>query len=195
MRTSEKLMAILTDMQVKSPVIILSDKPVLVKMLINAYQMMIASGRLLLEAVHGENNLSTYYLRHYKEETDHAGWLAVDLATAGVNVNAAEINPLVAQLVGMQYYFIKHVHPAMLLGYMTVMECFPMAVSDVEMLERIYGLELIRTVRFHAEHDISHGREVLAMVDTIEDENVQQLIISAAIASMDKFNEISRQLA
>lgn len=194
MRTSEKLMQILTDMRVGTPVIMLGDREVIHKMLVNAYQIIVASGRLLLEATVGRDPISDYYMRHYHEEKDHAEWLAEDLATVGVDVQAETVNPLVAQFVGMQYYFIKHMHPAMLLGYMTVLECFPTQLEDIRLLENLYGKELMRTLRFHAEHDIDHGKEVLAVIDTIEDENVQKLVISGAIASMEKFNELGRQL-
>lgn len=188
-------MAILADMRVNTPVIMLGDRATVLKMLVNTYQIIIASGRLLLEATYNASpNLAEYYLHHYQEEADHAEWLAEDLATVGINVNGETVNPLVAQFVGMQYYFIKHMHPAMLLGYMAVLECFPTPLSDIEALESLYGKELMRTWRFHAEHDIDHGRHVLAVIDTIDDENVQSMVISGAIASMEKFNELSRQL-
>lgn len=195
MRTSEKIMDILTDMQVNTPVVMLGDREVIHKMLVNAYQIIVASGQLLLEATVGEDDISTYYLRHYQEEFNHADWLSEDLASVGIDARSQTVNPLVAQLVGMQYYFIKHMHPAMLLGYMAVLECFPAQMDDVRVLENLYGKQLLRTLRFHAEHDIDHGKEVLAVIDTIREENVQKLVISGAIASMEKFNELSRQLA
>lgn len=124
-----------------------------------ALQVIRASERLLAEAAaECDGALRDYYLRHLEEEKDHAKWLTEDLDGFSVPLDAVAI-----AMAGSQYYLIKHVHPACLLGYMLALED-PMSIEDIQELESIHGKELLRTLRLHAEADVEHRKELLSQI-------------------------------
>src|SRR5262249_20075519 len=72
--------------------------------------------------------LASYLEHHIPEEMHHDEWILEDLQALGI-VRAeilARIPPVSASLlVGAQYYWILHVHPVALLGYIAVLEGTP----------------------------------------------------------------------
>jgi len=76
------------------------------------------------------------YLRHHiPEETGHDEWVIDDLETLGYR--RADIlkripPPSAAALAGAQYYWIHHVHPVALLGFIAVLEGTPPDVAFFE---------------------------------------------------------------
>jgi Iron-containing redox enzyme len=77
------------------------------------------------------------YLRHHiPEETGHDEWVLDDLETLGFKreeVLKRIPSPSAAALAGAQYYWIKHVHPVAILGFIAVLEGTP---PDVEFFEQ-----------------------------------------------------------
>lgn len=135
-----------------------------------AAQMMKASEPLLELAISllpdtgFEMELRFYYQRHLEEERGHLAWLMDDL-------NATDTLDLrdwsAAAVAGSQYYMIRHQHPAALLGYMLVLEAFPMSLEAIAELEGIHGARVMRCLRYHAEHDVDHGADLLKILDRV----------------------------
>jgi len=109
--------------------------------------------------------LAQYYRHHISEEMDHDVWGLEDLASAGFRPDRvlSVIPPAdVARLVGSQYYWIRHHHPLMLLGYIAVLEAFPPADSKINELRDRSGLpeSAFRTLRVHGDLDPTHSAEI-----------------------------------
>ena len=132
-----------------------------------AHGLMRASGPLLELAIERSSGaLRDYYSAHFAEEKDHAQWLAEDMALLG---EAPEkIDHAAAATAGAQYYYLQHVGPHALLGYIAALEFRPMPLADVETLEKAFGAPAIRTVRYHAEHDPGHAKELASVIDAHE---------------------------
>ena len=145
---------------------------VLVANLTFLHDAVVASEQLLIEAADWtdlqprspfHDRLAEYYRSHLEEERDHVKWLRDDLKSVGVSLGVP--NRLAMSMVGTQYYLLKHVHPATLLGYMAVVEGDPVPVDVVDLLESLHGKDLLRFVRFHAIKDIEHRKELFEVID------------------------------
>jgi hypothetical protein len=113
------------------------------------------------------------YLRdHIAEELHHDEWLADDLAAAGadpVPLLSAPPAPAVACLVGAQYYWISHYHPACLLGYIGAIEgTAPGPRMPARLAELTgYPLRAFRTLDHHACVDGRHATDLYDLVDRL----------------------------
>lgn len=131
--------------------------------LATVYQFVIASEPLLREAIlllsddGFEGELKAFYAEHLKDETDHAKWLREDLGGHPINLHFGA-----AQMAGMAYYLIRHVHPVALMGYMMALEGNPIDMRFVEAIEREHGKQAARTLRHHAEEDPEHIKQIMA---------------------------------
>jgi hypothetical protein len=133
-------------------------------------QYMVATERLLGEAsMECGGELRQYYLRHLEEERHHAQWLQEDLDGFTIPLDGAAVG-----MAGSAYYFIKHVNPAALLGYMLALER-PMPLDKLAELEAAHGVKLFRTVRLHAEEDVQHRADLLELIEK-QPPDVQTLI-------------------
>lgn len=127
------------------------------------YQVIIASELLLQEAAFllsdegWEGELKAFYEHHLADEKDHAKWLKEDLGDHPVVLHFGA-----AQMPGMAYYLIRHVHPVALMGYMQALEGHPIPMEYVESLEEAHGKSAGRTLRLHAEEDPKHIEELRA---------------------------------
>jgi hypothetical protein len=77
-----------------------------------------------------------YFRKHIPEETGHDDWVLDDLEMLGYQreeVLKRIPSPSAAALAGAQYYWIRHVHPVALLGFIAVLEGTP---PDVEFFEQ-----------------------------------------------------------
>jgi len=116
--------------------------------------------------------LRRYLETHSAEERDHDAWLLEDLAALGGDPAAViEDQPCaaVARLVGPQYYWIEHHHPAALLGYIAVLEG---NAPHIGLAAWIAGAaevpeSAVRTVREHAELDTAHTEEIHRLLDDL----------------------------
>ena len=109
--------------------------------------------------------LAEYYARHKQEELDHALWLLQDIQVLGVApelVLARQPAAAIAALAGSQYYWIYHYHPGFLLGYLAVLECYPLTTEQIVRFQQGTGYPdaAFRTLCKHAELDPGHGDEV-----------------------------------
>lgn len=176
---------------IRSKLLNLGDIDTLKTNLAFMHQVIAASERLLEEAAsEASGDLKAYYLAHLEEERQHEKWLADDLLSHGVDVKKLPLMRKAVEMAGSQYYLIKHVHPACLLGYMAVLEGFPMPLELVDQLEQLHGKQLIRTLRFHAEHDPEHRKEVFRMID----KEARPEILSNAVQTAIYLNEFAQEL-
>lgn len=116
--------------------------------------------------------LSAYYFKHLKEECEHADWLLADLVSIGAS--AEEVKNLrpsaeVAALVGSQYYWIYHYHPAAVLGYFAIFESYPMGNPQIDEWRDRTGLpdSAFHTLREHARLDPFHAIELDEVITKI----------------------------
>ena len=110
--------------------------------------------------------LRDYYAKHLEEERHHDDWMAADLETLGET--PSKIDHAAAAIAGAQHYYLHHVGPHALLGYMAAIESRPMPMADVDALAKMYGAAALRTVRYHATNDVDHARDLAAMIDQHE---------------------------
>ncbi|HEY9390941.1 MAG TPA: iron-containing redox enzyme family protein [Mycobacteriales bacterium] len=116
--------------------------------------------------------LADYLTRHIGEETGHDEWVRQDLAALGADPDEPLRRipcPTVAGLVGAQYYWIAHMHPVVLLGYVWVLEGFPPTPEFVDALRRRTGwpAAAFRTLRAHGALDPTHRRELGELLDRL----------------------------
>ena len=137
------------------------------------YHTMKASETLLeIAAQKAEGSLAEYYRVHLEEERGHHKWLAEDLKSADVDVEDSSAPLYAEMLVGMVYYRTLHQHPAALLGYMLLMEGNPSNMMRVGILESLHGKQLVRTLRYHAEHDVDHGSRLKEVINSLPEEQL-----------------------
>jgi hypothetical protein len=116
--------------------------------------------------------LATYLEQHIPEEMHHDDWILEDLQALGFvrEEILARIPPVSASLlVGAQYYWIFHVHPIALLGYIAVLEGTPPdADYFARVLRRAKITEAAATNIFrHARLDPRHRDDLDAALDAL----------------------------
>jgi hypothetical protein len=116
--------------------------------------------------------LRAYLRQHIDEERGHDDWLSADLAALGPEPSARSSRPpapVVARLVGAQYYWLQHHHPVALLGYIAVLEANAPAPRLARYLTTVAGIPetASRTVAAHAALDPGHSAEVFALCDAL----------------------------
>jgi len=116
--------------------------------------------------------LASYLEQHIPEEMHHDEWILEDLQALGFvrEKILARIPPVSASLlVGAQYYWIFHVHPIALLGYIAVLEGTP---PDADYFSRVLRrasiTEAAATNIFrHAKLDPRHRDDLDAALDSL----------------------------
>jgi rubrerythrin len=143
----------------------------LVRNLIYLFHVMKASENLLVMAAsQASGDLREYFERHLEEERGHAQWLAEDLETIGIVAARTQLPREAMEMVGSVYYLIFHADPVALLGYMSVLESWPLPEERLQEWERQYSVSLLRTVRYHAKHDPQHLAELQAVIAALPEE-------------------------
>ena len=133
--------------------------------------------------------LHEYYLEHAEEESGHEQWLLDDLASFGIPRDLAlQRLPYasVAALVGVQYYWMFHVHPIAYLGYISVVE-EPASMEFLEATSQRTGIALSSMSGhvMHAKLDPDHVAEFDAALDALPlTQSHQDLISVSAIATV-----------
>jgi hypothetical protein len=117
--------------------------------------------------------LASYLEAHIEEEAGEDEWLLQDLETLEVDrstVLAHVPSPKVARLVGAQYYWVLHVDPVSVLGYLAALERDPPSLDFIdELIQRTgYDRAAFRTLIAHAERDPDHAVELDDLLDNIE---------------------------
>lgn len=127
--------------------------------------------------------LTQYFGQHVNEERHHDDWLLEDLGELGIPPQAVWSrmpSPIVASLVGSQYYWIYHHHPVALLGYIAVLEGNPPVESQIaEVIERT-GLpeRAFRTFIKHARLDPHHRDDLNSALDAMPLTGEQETLIA-----------------
>jgi len=113
------------------------------------------------------------YLRHHiPEETGHDGWVLDDLEILGfarAEVLKRTPPPSAAALAGAQYYWIRHVHPVALLGFIAVLEGTPPDVPFFESTADRIGLprEAFSNLLLHGKLDPRHRDDLDRTLDAL----------------------------
>lgn len=166
----------------------------LIPNLIFLYHVMVASENLLRVAISqaSEPALRSYFETHLEEERDHAQWLAEDLKCIAVDVAQTQ-PPLVAvQMAGSLYYLIYHAHPAALLGYMRVLESWPMDKERFAARAKSYPPELLRTLNHHIDHDPDHLKDLFAVIESVPEH--KRLIDEVSVMTRNYLYQAAREL-
>ena len=145
------------------------------------------------------DTLQAYYLEHAEEEQDHGEWLLSDLASLGISRDRALGRlpyPSVAALVGSQYYWIRHVHPAAYLGYLAVLESPTEAEFLREVSERTGILLTAMSCHLrHAELDPGHVAELDAAMDAFPlTREQEELITVSAVTTVGHLEKVFTDL-
>ena len=127
--------------------------------------------------------LASYLETHIEEESGEDEWLLRDLEALGVDratVLAHVPSPNVARLVGAQYYWVLHVDPVAVLGYLAALEREPPSLEFIDdLMERTgHDRAAFRTLVAHAERDPGHADELDDLLDHIELTDEQWLLVS-----------------
>ena len=154
-----------------------ADADVFTRYLVFVYHVIKASEPLLEHAVQRSEGTPyhAYFIEHLAEERSHEKWLEDDLHELGVDVAKAGIPVIAVQMAGSAFYLVNCVTPLALLGYMACLEFFPTPIEEIETLEALHGKKALRTLRYHAEHDLDHGSDLAAVLNTLPVED--QLIV------------------
>lgn len=180
MSQSEQLLAVLRDVRGQYPAVDLTKPRAFLRNLVFLHNVITASEHMLeVAAKCAQGHLREYFAAHLEEERRHEAWLADDLESVGVDVSALPISPEAVAMAGSQYYLIFHVDPGALLGYMAVLECFPLSDEQIALLESAHGKKLCRTLRYHATHDVDHGADLLAVIDKLPAQRFQLVLENA----------------
>lgn len=181
MTNSEQLMQVLRTYVTQYPEIDMAQPAVFARYLAFIHDVIVASEHILEGAAErSTGELRRFFSEHLEEERGHAEWLEEDLASASIDLAARLVVTEAVAMAGSQYYLIQHIDPVAVLGYMAVLECFPMSKEQVEKLEAIHGEKLCRTLRYHATHDVQHGADVLKMINAIPNERLGIVLQNAA---------------
>lgn len=116
--------------------------------------------------------LAEYFAHHIDEERNHDVWTLEDLVAAGFDGEAVLAQlppPALAAMVGSQYYWILHHHPAALLGYIAILEGNPPNQAHIDRLQAETGLPVaaFRTYRMHGRLDPHHRDELYRVIDEL----------------------------
>lgn len=144
-----------------------------------------------LEARHQSEQLTpplrSYLEHHIPEETGHDRWALEDLEVIGIDrssVLGLVPSTSIAAMVGAQYYWIEHVHPVGLMGYLAIMEANAPTPESVEKLIAATGYppEAFRSMRLHAQLDIQHEEDLYQTLDTLPlDARQKSLLTTSAL--------------
>ena len=116
--------------------------------------------------------IAGYFSRHAREEAHHDEWLLADMVAIGMDrseVLTRMPSSAVASVVGAQYYWLFHVHPVSLLGYLAVLEGNPPSAQELAKIRSRYDLpeEGFRTMVKHAQLDPHHRDELYEQIDEL----------------------------
>ncbi len=144
--------------------------------------------------------IAPYLEEHINEETHHDEWLLDDLVASGMErTTVANRWPSanIASLIGSQYCWIHHAHPAAIFGYLAVIEGNPPLAEHLNELQLHTGFppEAFRCLHQHAADDIEHLKELRATVISLPlNPQHESLIATSAYATADGLIRIFEDL-
>jgi hypothetical protein len=115
--------------------------------------------------------LDEYFCRHIVEEVGHDQWVLDDLM-----ILRGDPDPLhsasfasVATLVGAQYFWLRHLHPLTLLGYIAVIEGEPVDIPLVQQAGQQHGVptDSLRAYVRHGHLDVAHSADFDVLLNTL----------------------------
>lgn len=129
--------------------------------------------------------LAEYFEQHIPEERGHDDWLLEDLESIGFardEVMGRVPSPTIAELVGSQYYWVQHVHPVGLLGYIALFEGYPPLPEEIDRMRAAtrYGPEAFRTLLLHADLDTGHRQDLDDLLDSLPLTDQQRTLVSVS---------------
>ncbi len=127
--------------------------------------------------------LVPYLAKHIQEEAHHDDWLLEDLEAIGYVPESLRSRPPsmnVAYLVGSQYYWTYHYHPVCLLGYISILEGYPVTPEQIEEMRQATGYppQAFRTLMKHADLDPHHRDDLDALLDRLPLTEQQEELMS-----------------
>jgi hypothetical protein len=144
--------------------------------------------------------LTDYLEHHIPEERGHDAWLLEDLESLGVprdRVLGRVPSVTIAALVGAQYYWMQHVHPVGLLGYVALLEGYPPSPQDIDQVQAAtgYAPAAFRTLRLHADLDPHHRNDLADLLDSLPLTEQQRTLIGlSAITSVELITQAHEEL-
>ena len=113
-----------------------------------------------------------YFRHHIPEETGHDDWVLDDLELLGYprkEVLKRIPPPSAAALAGAQYYWIRHVHPVALLGFIAVLEGTPPDVAFFEATADRIGVprKAFSNLLLHGKLDPQHRDDLDRALDAL----------------------------
>jgi Iron-containing redox enzyme len=136
--------------------------------------------------------LGSYLDEQIPEERGHADWILEDLEVIGLDrrfVLDQIPPPAAAALVGTQYYWIAHVDPVAILGYLAVMESNPPSLDAVDDLAARTGFPppAFRSMRLHAQLDVHHRALLHEAINRIPLDDLQERLITTSALQTTEF--------
>ena len=115
---------------------------------------------------------AAYLEMHIEEEKDHDQWLLNDIETLGIPATEVlQTTPLasVVSLLGAQYFWMLHIHPVTIFGYLIVLEGYPPLTEQLEEIRLRTGLpsSAFRCLKSHADDDPDHIETLNRTLDTM----------------------------
>jgi len=115
---------------------------------------------------------AAYLKKHIPEETGHDVWVLNDGEAMGIDRNeilARLPTEGVTQVVGVQYYWIKHYNPIALIGHIATLEGNPPTTEFVEQVAERSGLSLdcFSSLLYHARIDPQHKKDLDDLLDSL----------------------------
>jgi hypothetical protein len=117
-------------------------------------------------------HLAAYLQIHLKEELGHDIWLLDDICSLGFTeqevVKAQPCASLIA-MVDAQYFWMMHVHPVAIMGYLILAEGYAPLNSQLDEIKLRSGLpaSAFRCLRKHADDDPSHLADLNRTIDSM----------------------------
>lgn len=164
--------------------------------------LMLVATELCLQRTHDAvaSALGVYLGRHIREEYGHDDWVAQDYQTSGgdpAELPTLPVGGAVAGLVGAQYYWMRHVHPIALLGYIAVLEGYPPAPAIVDTLASRSGLPrtAFQTLERHAILDQRHRSDLHRVIDELPlQPHHEELIGISALHTAAGIRQVARDV-
>jgi len=145
--------------------------------------------------------LASYFADHAGEERGHDGWLIADLAATGTALadpGGCFPPSCVAEMVGAQYYWLRHFHPVTLIGHVAAMETLPPPPGFAATLQEMTGYPkaAFTAIRRHARLDIAHARDLYRLIDRLPLSPAHEAAISAsALHTIERGIDILAEIA